>query len=198
MGYLRALPIFLLCASPNCTVKGQDGMFNILHGGKVLGTIDVLCVKDGDRVAYSMISHSKFNVIWDQEVRTVARTHYVGGRVASCLTTVHVNHEMRDSSVLRTVAGRGLYVVHPRTVYSAALPENPWTTARMYYEEPVGQDSVFVESELIECAVERIAPGEYILKLPNKEKNHYVYRNGQLLEIRVDRGWLDLVFRRAG
>jgi len=149
-------------------------------------------------VAYSMISHSTFHMIWSQEVHTVARTNYVAGRVASCLTTVHVNKAIRDSSVLRTVGGRGLYVVHPRTVYAAALPENPWTTARMYYEEPVGQDSVFVESELIECAVVRVAPGEYILKLPNKEQNHYVYRDGRLLEIRVDRGWLEMVFRRAG
>lgn len=180
------------------TAFAQSDIFDILHRNKVLGRIDAQRIVKGDRVSYSMISHTKFNMVWDQEVRTVARTTYVAGRVADCLTTVHVNEEMRDSSVLRTVAGKGLYVVHPRTVYSAALPTNPWTTARMYYEEPVGQDSVFVESELIECAVERIAEGEYILKLPNKERNHYVYRNGILQEIRVDRGWLELLFRRAG
>ncbi|MBK6830630.1 MAG: hypothetical protein IPG92_07785 [Flavobacteriales bacterium] len=196
--YARHL-LALLLASTVCTAAlAQDGVFHILRGDKVLGNIDVLRVTKGDRVAYSMISYTSFNLVWDQEVRTVARTSYVGGRVAECLTTVHVNEDLRDSSALRTIAGRGLYVVHPRTVYSAALPDNPWTTARMYYEEPVGQDSVFVESELIECPVVRIAPGEYILKLPRKENNHYIYRNGLLHEIRVDRGWLSLVFRRAG
>lgn len=178
--------------------SAQADIFHILKGDKVLGRIDALRVVKGDRVSYSMISLSSFNLVWDQEVRTVARTTYVAGRVADCLTTVHVNDDLRDSSVMRTVAGRGLYVVHPRSVYSAALPANPWTTARMYYEEPVGQDSVFVESELIDCAVVRIADGEYMLMLPNKERNHYIYRNGRLQEIRVDRGWLELVFRRAG
>ncbi len=194
----RTLSAFLFSCLMSSMTCGQVDIFQIFHGGKMMGTIDAMRVVQGDRVSYSMISHSTFNMVWDQEVHTVARTTYVGGHVTECLTTVHVNEGLRDSSVLRTVAGRGLYVVHPRTVYSAALPENPWTTARMYYEEPVGQDSVFVESELIECAVVRVAEGEYILKLPNKERNHYIYRNGRLLEIRVDRGWLELVFRRAG
>lgn len=193
---MRALSFLFLLASSGSLA--QDGVFHILHNDKVLGTIDVLRVAEGDRVTFSMISHSTFTMLWKREVRTVARTQYVAGKVAHCLTTVHVGEELRDSSVLRAIGGRGLYVVHPDKVYSADLPQNPWTTARMYYEEPVGQDSVFVESELFECAVERIAPGEYILKLPNKEKNHYVYRNGLLHEIRVDRGWLGLVFRRVG
>ncbi len=197
MIFARTLIAFVLCGGV-CIVNAQDGVFHILRGDKVLGNIDVLRVTTGDRTAYSMISYSSFNLVWDQEVRTVARTSYVKGRVAECLTTVHVNEDLRDSSVLRTIGGRGLYVVHPSTVYSAALPENTWTTARMYYEEPVGQDSVFVESELFECPVERIAEGEYLLKLPRKEVNHYIYRNGLLQEIRVDRGWLTLVFRRAG
>ncbi|MBK9176950.1 MAG: hypothetical protein IPM46_11590 [Flavobacteriales bacterium] len=193
---MRALSVVLLLAS--CTSVAQDAVFNILHNDKVLGTIDALRVAEGDRVTFSMISYSSFTMFWKREVRTVARTQYISGKVASCLTTVHVSGELRDSSTMRAIGGQGLYVVHPDKVYSAELPKNPWTTARMYYEEPVGQDSVFVESELFECAVECIAPGEYILKLPNKEKNHYVYRNGLLQEIRVDRGWLGLVFRRAG
>ena len=193
---LRSL-FFLLLLAP-CACAAQDGVFHILHNNKVLGTIDVLRVADGDRVEYSMISYSSFTHLWHREVRTVARTRYVASKVSACLTTVHVNDALRDSSVLTPIGGRGLYVVHPDRVYGAELPQNPWTTARMYYEEPVGQDSVFVESELFECPVERIAPGEYILKLPNKEKNHYVYRDGVLQEIRVDRGWLGLVFRRAG
>lgn len=198
MNVRRACLALLFPLLATSATLAQSDIFQILHGNKVLGRIDAQRIVKGDRVSYSMISLSNFNLVWDQQVRTVARTTYVGGQVADCLTTVHVNEDLRDSSVLSTVAGRGLYVVHPRTVYSADLPENPWTTARMYYEEPVGQDSIFVESELKECAVVRIAPGEYILKLPNREKNHYVYRNGRLYEIRVDRGWLELVFRRVG
>ncbi|MBK9149290.1 MAG: hypothetical protein IPM12_15900 [Flavobacteriales bacterium] len=176
----------------------QDGVFHIFHNNKMLGTIDVLRVAKGDSVTYSMISRSDFTFLWKRQVHTVARTMHVDGRVTNCLTTVHESGALRDSSALRCIGGRGLYVVHPEKVYSADLPKNPWTTARMYYDEPVGQDSIFVESELFECPLERIAPGEYILKLPNKEKNHYVYRDGILQEIRVDRGWLGLVFRRAG
>lgn len=192
---LRALSLGLLLASSACLA--QDGIFHILHNNKVLGTIDVLREARGDSVTYSMTSRSDFTFIWKRQVNTVARTTYVGGKVMHCLTTVREGETLRDSSMLRAIGGRGLYVVHPDKVYSAELPRNAWTTTRLYYEEPVGQDSVFVESELAEWPLVRIAPGEYILKLPNKEKNHYVYRNGVLQEIRVDRGWLGLVFRRV-
>lgn len=192
---MRALCFGLLIASSACVA--QDGIFQILHHDKVLGTIDVLRVAKGDSVTYSMTSRSDFTFLWKRQVSTVARTLYVGGKVAHCITSVREGETLRDSSALRAIGGRGLYVVHPDKVHSAEMPKNPWTTTRLYYEEPVGQDSVFVESELAEWPLVRIAPGEYILKLPNKEKNHYVYRDGVLQEIRVDRGWLGLVFRRV-
>jgi len=192
---LRALSLGLLLASNPCVAK--DGVFEILHNKKVLGTIDVLRIAKGDSITYSMISRSDFTLLWKRQVLTVARTLHIAGQVTNCLTTVHESGALRDSSALRCIGGRGLYVIHPDKVYAADLPKNTWSTARLYYDEPIGQDSIFVESELAECAIERIAPGEYILKLPNKEKNHYIYRNGILQEIRVDRGWLGLVFRRV-
>lgn len=192
---LRALHFGLLLASVPCAAK--DGVFEILHNKKVLGTIDVLRVTRGDSVTYSMISRSDFTFLWKRQVLTVARTLHIAGQVTNCLTTVHESGALRDSSALRAIGGRGLYVVHPDKVYGAELPKNPWSTARLYYDEPVGQDSIFVESELAECALEHVAPGEYILRLPNNEHNHYVYRDGILQEIRVDRGWLGLVFRRV-
>ncbi|HRD51324.1 MAG TPA: hypothetical protein PKY96_01620 [Flavobacteriales bacterium] len=192
---MRALSFGFLLATITCAA--QDGVFHILHNDKVLGTIDALRVAKGDSVTYSMISQSSFTFLWKRRLRTVARTLHVAGRVTNCLTTVHDGDALRDSSALRCIGGRGLYVVHPGKVYAGDLPTNPWSTARLYYDEPVGQDSIFVESELVECAIERVSPGEYILRLPNNEHNHYVYRNGILQEIRVDRGWLGLVFRRV-
>jgi hypothetical protein len=191
----RAFTFVLLLATGVCA--GQDGVFQILHKGKVLGNIDVLRSSQGDSVTYSMVSRANFTFLWEREVSTVTRTLYVAGRVTNCLTTVHEGDALRDSSAMRAIGSSGLYVVHPRQVYAAELPKNPWTSTRLYYEEPVGQSRVFVESELKDCALERIAPGEYVLQLPNKEKNHYVYRNGRLHEIRVDRGWFGLVFRRV-
>jgi len=191
----RALSFVLHLATSTCFA--QDGVFEILHNKKAIGTIDVLRVTQGDSVTYSMISRSSFTLLRRREIRTVARTLCVAGQVTNCLTTTHDCGALRDSSAMRAIGRRGLYVAHPDKVYGADLPRNTWTGTRMYYEEPVGLDSVFVESELADCPLERIAPGEYILKLPNRESNRYIYRNGILREIHIDRGWLGLVFRRV-
>ena len=193
---VRTGPLLLLvCTSAQAQVRTD--VFDVRHRDEVLGRIDAQRVVEGDRTTYSMISHSTFHMVWTQEVHTVVRSHYVSERVVGCISTVHVNEDMRDSSALRTVAGRGLYFVHPGNVYGAALPTNPWTTSRMYYDEPIGLDSIFVESDLREYPLVALGPGEYLLKLDNKHSNHYIYRNGRLMEVRVDRGWLELVFRRV-
>ncbi len=195
----HGLAALVLCACwLACTCCGaQDGVFEILRGNTVVGRIVVDREVKGGATSYSMVSAAMFDLVWKQHVRTSVTTQYVDGRVTGCKSSVHLNHALRDSSHLNSVGSKALYFVHPSEVYMAAPPTNEWTTARMYYEEPTGQDSIFVESALRDCPLERLAVGEYRLTLPNKSRNHYVYRNGTLHEIRVDRGWFDLVFRRV-
>lgn len=179
-----------------CGAQAQNGTFQILHGDQVVGSIVVERSIKGNSTAYSMVSLSSFVLVWKRSIRTTMTTQYINGQVTDCHSAVRMNNTVQDSSRLRTVAGKGLYFIHPSAVYGADLPTNAWTTARMYYEEPTGIASIFVESALKDCPLDLIAAGEYRLTLPNKTRNHYIYRNGTLQEIRVDRGWVDLVFRR--
>ncbi len=191
------LSLFILLQlgdGPN--LSAQDGTFEILKGGEVVGHIHVGRTINGDRISYTMTSNSEIDIIWTQHVRTSLATEYVGERVVHCCGTIHVNDGVRDSSHMRTVGEKALCYIHPGEVFAASVT-NTWTTARMYYEEPKGQDSIFVESALKECPLVRTGEGLYDLTLPGNNVNHYIYRDGVLREVRVDRTWLDLVFRRV-
>jgi hypothetical protein len=179
-----------------CSAFAQDGTFEVLKGDEVIGLIKVGRTVQGEHTSYSMTSISAFSIIWMQNVRSSVVTEYVGGRVHAANTTMHVNDEMRDSSRMLTVDGRALCYVHP-DMYFIGNTSNPWTTARMYYEEPKGQTSIFVESALRECPLVCTGEGRYSLTLPNKDINHYLYLNGRLQQVIADRTWFDLVFRRV-
>lgn len=69
--------------------------------------------------------------------------------------------------------------------------------ARMYFEEPIGRKTIFIESVMDHGALRASAPGEYILTFPDGAVNRYVYRGGTLREIHVDRTFLDLLFKRT-
>jgi hypothetical protein len=67
----------------------------------------------------------------------------------------------------------------------------------MFYEEPLGQTSILVESVMQACPLVRTGPGVYELTLPNNDRNRYLYVGGRLIEVQVDRMLVNLVFRRA-
>lgn len=186
------VPLLLLAL----LAPAQDGVFEIIKGGKPVGRIDVRRTEVGDRALYRMTSRSSIAVLWTHDVRSDLATEYQGGRLTRCHSTYRVDAELRDSSSMRTVAGRQLCYVHPGEVF-VGNARGDWTVARMYYEEPVGQDSVFVESVLRDCPLVALGDGRYVLTMPDKSTNHYTYRGGVLREVYVDRTLFNLLFRRT-
>jgi hypothetical protein len=172
----------------------QQARFDILKGNTVVGSVTAMKAGGPERTTYLMTSYSEFDMVWKQVVRTTAVTEYDGEELAACRTSVTVNNAVRDSSHMARGADR--CYVHPAKPFACA-PATRWTTARMYFEEPVDQASIFVESVLRECRLERLGDGLYKLTIPDKGVSHYAYKDGVLQEIRVDRSLFDLVFRRA-
>jgi hypothetical protein len=177
--------------------RAQESTFDILKGGEVVGSVAASRTKTGDHTLYVMTSYSEMNMIWKQIVTSAMTVEYVGEVLRACMSSIHVNGAVRDSSHMDTDSEGLLCHVYPHPPFrrSQALP---WTTARMYFEEPVGQDLVFVESVLTPCSLRTIGPGNYLLLFPNGAESRYVYARGQLQEIHVDRMFIDLLFKRKG
>jgi len=184
--------VFLLCGIAG---SAQSGKFAIWKGSEVVGQVFVDRIVKGERIHYIMSSYAEVMVLWKQVVRTVGMTEYVNGTMTACHSSFRFNDSLKDSSNLVTRHGVTRGYVHPgRTMQEAN--RNPWSTARLYYEEPKGQTSIFVESVLHDCPLQHTAVGTYTLTMPDRKINHYVYRNGVLQEIRIERSFFDLVFRR--
>jgi len=177
--------------------QAQQDRFDIWKGDAIIGSVLAKRVVNEDRTHYLMTSYSELDMLWKQVVRSLVWTEYRNGSVSSCHTHVKVNGTVRDSSHFAPRADDMLCFVHPdeRFVHEGRVE---WTTARMYFEEPVGQHSIFVESVLKPCTLKRTGPGTYQLLLPGDKVNTYTYRNGRLEEIHVDRSLFDLVFKRDG
>jgi hypothetical protein len=199
MRFPHFLPLcagFLAMLAMPCAMRGQQGGFHIFKGSEQVGTIAVSRTVNNHRVRYSMVSHSEFTIIWKQVVRTIVTADYEHGELTACHTAMRVNDAVRDSSSMVQRGGQAHCYVHPDERVARALPTS-WTTARMYFEEPVDRRSIFVESVLQECSLQRTGEGRYTLTFPNKTRNHYLYQDGVLQEIHVVRPLFDLVFRRV-
>jgi hypothetical protein len=189
-GTALAVVLFL-----SVTVQAQQSRFDIWKGNDIVGSILAKRVVDGDRTQYLMTSFSEFDIVWKQEISSLVSTEYRNGEMARCHSNVKVNGNVRDSSYYATKGEEANCYVHPNERFLHA-GRVEWTTARMYFEEPVGQRTIFVESVLKHCPLTHLGNGQYKLVLPNDKVNRYTYRDGRLEEIHVDRSLVDLVFKR--
>lgn len=170
--------------------------FNILKGGDVIGAIVAERNVHGEGTFYSMVSHSEFNLLWSNTVQSTTATAYVKGILHSCGAFMRVNKTMRDSSNMVRIGDQAHCYIHPdkRFIHTGAVE---WTTARMYYEEPIGQTRIFVESEMAFRRFEAIGANIYRLHLSDGKLNEYTYRRGELQEVKVIRTFFDLYFKRV-
>lgn len=198
--YMRAFHRFpvaiLLAGAPCMAVMAQQVDFTIWKGDAVVGGITALRKHAGENAIYAVSSHSELDIVMKQVVRSTMGMEYRSGRPYSCFTSFHLNGSLRDSSNMRARGGGLECFIHPKDRFSLT-GTSPWSTSRMYFEEPVGQASVFVESVLRECAMRCIGEGRYVVELPGNRSNTYRYVGGALQEVEVDRPLMKLVFRRA-
>jgi hypothetical protein len=189
------LPALLVSACIAVQARAQELHFSVIQGDDVVGSIVALRQHPGENATYVVSSASAMVLLKRQEVQSTLATAYRDRRPFSCFTALRVNGTLRDSSLMRP-SGRAFscFVLpkHRFTLSAAA----PWSTARMYFEEPVGQHEVFVESVLRNCPLVHLGNGEYRVVLPEGKSNIYRYRKGELTEVHVNRTFLKLVFRR--
>ena len=179
-----------------CGTNAQNASYNILKGGDVIGNIQATRKVSGDRTYYSMISNSEFSILWKNTVQSTTITEYHRKTITSCGAHMRINGVLCDSSRMTLVGAEAHCYVHPRNhfIHNGTVE---WTTARMYYEEPIGQPMIFVESVMGYCPMETTGKGTYKLTLPEGKVNHYTYVGGILQEVLVIRSLFDLVFRRV-
>lgn len=189
MALLRTIFPALLLTGP--ALQAQRIEFSVWQGDKQVGSIAALCQHPGPNATYVVSSRSELAMV-KKTVRTVLAAAYRGGRPISCFSSLRVNDNLRDSSWMQS--GTDGYVYPKERFAVQGIPA--WCSARMYFEEPVGQREVFVESILRNRPLTYLGNGTYHLDLPERKANIYRYRDGLLQEVQIERPWINLVFRR--
>lgn len=194
--WFRLLVALLPALASGIPAAAQEVGFHILKDRTVVGSIKAIRRDSGASTIYVVSSYSQMAVVKKQVVRSNLAAEYRQGRPYSCFSSFHLNGSLRDSSYMRTQGSLLSCYRYPDERFEVGRA-SAWTTSRMYFEEPAGQSTVFVESVLKECRLQSTAPGVYVLELPGNRTNTYRYAGGRLMEVQVDQPLLKLTFRRA-
>lgn len=177
--------------------KTEQVRFEILMKGKSIGNIKAQRVINQDKTVYKVTSTASFRVIVKYVRETIAEVIFSGGKIQLSDAKQIMNQQLKEHRV--TEWQGTTYACKQGKSAAQASFKKPikLCTSMLYFQEPVGQAFIFAENYQELCPVELVQPGVYKVTLPQGKINHYIYKNGQLEEIKVFRTMVNLVFKRT-
>ena len=184
--------IFFVAAT---VVNGQTLLYDIYKGGDKIGEITVKKDSRGNRTSYQANSWSKFRVIFSYELDTKLSAEYVNEELVSCSSKNLLDGKVRDHATMKKEGPVYNSFLHPDVRDKKRLAPIHNSTVLLYFSEPTNLRQVYSENYLALCPLKPIGNHTYELELPGGKINHYVYQEGQLVEVKVFRTFVDLSFR---
>lgn len=194
LGFRYFIPAIAFLALFSFRGHSQTLKYSIYKGSSEIGEIVVSRTQNNHVCDYHVTSLASFRVILKYERKTSMKTSYYDNVLESAHSKTHLNGKLEESNVTRrtveaylgqTLDGDTLKLSYPITFSSAML----------YFKEPVGVKEIYAESYLAMCPIEPVGNHTYKLTLPGDKINFYTYKNRVLTEVLVQRSWFDINFR---
>ena len=175
----------------------QTHWYTIHRGGKQIGEISASLVESEHTETYEILSDVTFKVLWKSYNRKTSHlVVYEHESLTSSSSGVYMNDDLEDSAALN---------LDYKTYHCFRFPDDrfilsdegvQFTTAKLYFQEPVGVSQVYSERFLLYCTLEPEGKHRYKLSLPGGKTNYYTYEDNNLSEVYIDRTWFNLEFKK--
>lgn len=175
--------------------RAQTYRYTIHHGDDEIGEITASHTSSGPESHFKITSTAVFKVLWKYNRKTSMAVRYKNGVLEYSSSEVFMNDELEERCQIKK--NREVYDCRKQPGDSFQI-KSPivFSSARLYFEEPIGVEAIFLESYLAFCPLEPMGNHKYKLTLPGEKVNYYTYENEILKEIFVERSWFDIIFRK--
>lgn len=177
--------------------KTEQVRFDIFMKGRAIGSIKAQQEIKQDQTIYRVTSTASFRVIVKYVRETIAEVIFSGGKIQLSDAKQIMNQQLKEHRVTQWKGANYACKKDEGAEHPSFKKPIKLCTSMLYFQEPVGQAFIFAENYQELCPVELVSPGTYKITLPQGKVNHYIYKNGQLEEIKVFRSMVNLTFKRA-
>ena len=186
--------VLVMCTSG---LSGQQHQYSVHRGGKEIGEISASLTETTYTKTYEILSDVSFKVLWKKYNRKTSNlVVYQEESVKTSHCGVYMNEDLQDSTTMAKVQNSYRVFKYPGDHYMLDDIELNFTTAKLYFQEPVGIRNVYSERFLQPCRLEDQGDHTYKLHLPDNKTNYYTYKDRQLVAVSIERTWFNLEFRR--
>ena len=174
-------------------VYADNLTYTVMHDKKPVGQINISRTTQNDITTIKFESHVTVNML-------------VSIKVYDKMDVVFKGNQMITSYLYRTLNGRvrvknaamwngKLYTQTDKDDEKSSISHLIYfTTASLYFHEPVGHHHVYSEKFQKMIPVKNVGAKRYLLELPNGNKAYYSYHNGICSLVEAETDWANLQF----
>lgn len=175
----------------------QKHTYSIHVAGKEIGEVTASLTESGHTQTYEIISDATLKIFWKRYNRkTSSFVIYQNEAVKTSFAGVYMNNNLEDSAAINLDQNSYDCYRYPDERFVLNDTEVHFTTAKLYFQEPVGIQKIYSERFLKFCPLEVRGDHKYKLSLPNGRANYYTYANSTLIEVFIDRTLFNIKFRQ--
>jgi len=193
----KCILVLVLISSYHSALYAQEHRYSVHRSGKEIGEISATLTETMHTKTYKILSDVSFKILWRQyHRRTSNLVVYQGESMKTSHCGVYMNNDLQDSTTMYKEQDSYRVYKHPDDQYLLDNTDLQFTTAKLYFHEPVGIQQVYSERFLQQCRLELQGDHTYKLHLPDNKANYYTYKDRQLVAVSVERTWFNLEFRK--
>lgn len=179
--------LIALIFSLSVQAQTQNYDFDIVHDGKLLGTLTASKQTDSTKTTYSSQTNIDYHLMVSITIVYDFNLEFIGEDLQ--LATCHVEVRGNERTQVKTVKNNDNYGFYSKGELEKSID---WpiknTVVQLLFKEPVGITKVYAEEQGEFQTLKKIGANSYLKTASNGHKNTYHYENGVLQKSDIDAG----------
>jgi len=171
-----ALLILFMISNP-LLAQEQVTKYNVMHGSKVVGRLDLYQKRTGDDVCLKMVSAVKMKFIFSIKVDCNEESYFQNGKLVSSHVLRKVNDKQKADRQTKATADGYQTIAEGKCgkIDQKAINTN---LMMLYCHEPANNSQVYSDNFQQFLKVKQTGEHIYRIDLPDGNYNYYSYTNG--------------------
>jgi len=176
------------------SAKVESCNYQVLLDGRLIGTYSVNKTDINGTSNFRVETNTAAGLIRRAEHKSVMISSYEQSKLISFDLKTWVNQKLESSSGI-CWDGNQYVKQNGADLPQVCVKMVTYSSACLYFEEPVNMDSLFYEKYGRELELSEFGDHQYEIELPNASKERYTYQNGKLNSVEIVQSFATITLR---
>ncbi|BDD04057.1 DUF6134 family protein [Aureibacter tunicatorum] len=153
---------------------GQTLNFEIFKQGNKIGEVTAQKIIDGKNTNYNILSNISFHLISKYHVEFMIEAVYLEDVLDRSEVKDMINGKVKDNSITTKIKN-GYQYSNLKDKNCITASDINYSISKLYFHPPKEMKSVYSEKSGVFLPIEKINDHEYLVILPNGNKNYYTF-----------------------